>query len=67
MTSENRWHYPTCLDFIFTEETIYYFRNFFSDLEIAETFENTITDAPIRSRNLRLKKELFFYDFFGYR
>ena len=30
--------------------------DFFGDLEIAETFENAITDALIRSPNLRLKK-----------
>ena len=46
MTSENRWHDPTCFDFIFIEEIVFKFRNFFSGLEIAETFENTIPNAP---------------------
>ena len=32
------------------------------DLEIAETFENAITDALIRSQNLRLKKFARFFD-----
>ena len=32
--------------------------DFLSDLEIAETFENAVTDALIRSPNLRLKKYL---------
>ena len=51
-----KFHHPKSFDFIFVEEKVFKFRNFLSDLEIAETFENAITDALIRSPNLRLKK-----------
>ena len=50
------FHHPKSFDFIFIEGKFLNFRKKNSDLEIAETFENTITDAPIRFRNLRLKK-----------
>ena len=42
------------------EEIFILFRVFSYDLEIAETFENAITDALIRSPNLRLKKYVLF-------
>ena len=46
---------PSFLTYLI-EEIFFNFRVFFSDLEISESFKNSIPNAPIRSRNLRLKK-----------
>ena len=40
------------------------FRNFLYELEIAETFENATTDTSIHYQNLRLKKYVFFFEYF---
>ena len=59
--SQNMFHRPLQFFIFFIEKIFFYFRDFLSDLEIAETFENGTADASIRSRNLRLKK---YADFF---
>ena len=49
----NIFHHLKSFDFIFIAENFYKFRNFLSDLEIAETFENVEGIVLVRKTNVR--------------